>query len=181
MILANGINMKPQINLWFLRTHDSTIYGNDNFSKFFPRGTRRWDDFKLFFCIDGTLTDTKYYAETNYFFNVRRMLQNLQRNFDLYWYPAWDLSTNEKTTGFQGRQNDKIQIRFKYAGDDFQYDDICDHGYTYSLIYRNDDISDSKNYLCATSERVIWILKLRKTEWNHVYMDNLYNTLNLCR
>ena len=29
LILANSINMNPQINLWFLRTHDRTIYGNN--------------------------------------------------------------------------------------------------------------------------------------------------------
>ena len=38
LLLANCINMEPQINFWFLRTHDSTIYGNDNVSKLFPRG-----------------------------------------------------------------------------------------------------------------------------------------------
>ena len=41
LVLANGINMKPQINLWFLSTQDSTIYGNNNVSKLFPRGRHR--------------------------------------------------------------------------------------------------------------------------------------------
>ena len=109
------------------------------------------------------------------------MLQHLQRNFELYWDPARDLSIDEKAIGFQGRHKDKLRITFKDVGDDFQDDDICDHGYTYSLIYRNDDISDSKNYLCATSERVIWILKRPKTEWNHAYMDDLYNNVKLWR
>ena len=52
---------------------------------------------------------------------------------------------------------------FKYAGDGLQSDAVCDIGYTYSFIYHNDDIPDSKNYLCATSESVIWILKRLKT------------------
>ena len=70
---------------------------------------------------------------------------------------------------------------FKDAVNGFQSDDICDRGYTYSFTYHNDDIPDSKHYLCATSERDICLLKCLKTEWNHVYMDNLYNNDKLCR
>ena len=70
---------------------------------------------------------------------------------------------------------------FKDSGSGFQAGDFCDSGYTYSFIYFNDQISDSKNYLCATSERVIWLLKRLNTEWNHVYMDSLYNNSKLCR
>ena len=109
------------------------------------------------------------------------MLQHIRRNFELYWYPAQDFSIDEKTIGFQVRHKDKLQIIFKDSSDGFQADAVCDRGYTHSFIYRNDDIPDSKNYLCATSEIVIWILKRLKKEWDHVYMDNLYNNVKLCR
>ena len=108
-------------------------------------------------------TYPKYTSEKHSLFKVHRMLQNLQRNFELYWDPAHDLGINDKTIGFRGRHKDKIQITFKDAGDGFQDDDVCYRGYTYSFIYCNDDIPDSKHYLCATSERVIWILKCIKT------------------
>ena len=32
LILANDINMKPQINLWLLQTHNITVYINNNVS-----------------------------------------------------------------------------------------------------------------------------------------------------
>ena len=112
LILANGVNMKPQINLWFLRTNDSTIYGDDNCSKLFTRGRFRRDDFKFFFCMYDT-------HRTKYLFEVCRMLQHLQINFELYWDTAHDFSTYEQTIGFQGRHNDKIWITFKDAGDAF--------------------------------------------------------------
>ena len=63
LILYNGIRMNPQINFWFLQTHDSTIYGNNNVSKFFPRGRRIWHEFKRFLCMYDPLTEPKYYAE----------------------------------------------------------------------------------------------------------------------
>ena len=66
LLLANGINMKPQINFWFLKTSDITIYGNDDVSKFFPRGRHRRDEFKRFFCMYDPRTDTKYDAATSY-------------------------------------------------------------------------------------------------------------------
>ena len=109
------------------------------------------------------------------------MLQHLHRNFDLYWDPSRYLSIGAQSIGFQVRHKDKLQIAFKYSGGGFQTDAVFDHGYIYSFIYLNDDISDSKHYICATSEKAIWILKSLKTEWNHVYMDHLYNNGKLCR
>ena len=51
----------------------------------------------------------------------------------------------------------------------------------YYFIYRNDDISDSKHHICATSVRLIRLSKRLNREWNHVYMDNLYNNVKLFR
>ena len=82
---------------------------------------------------------------------------------------------DEQTIGFQGRHKDKLRINFKDVGDGFQSGNACDCGYTYSFIYRNDDIPDSKHYLCETIERVICLLKRLNTERNYVYMDNSYN------
>ena len=93
---------------------------------------------------------------------VHRMLQNLQINFELYWDPARDLITNEKTIGFKGRQKDKLLIKLKDSGDGLQSDDVFNCGYTYYFIYQNYDILDSKKYICATSERFICILKRLK-------------------
>ena len=91
------------------------------------------------------------------------MLHHLQRNFEVYWDLAWDLSIYEQTIVFQGRHKDKLWIAFTYAGDGYQYNAVCDSGYMYSFIYLNDDIPESKNYLCFTSERVIWMLNYLKT------------------
>ena len=57
------------------------------------------------------------------------MLQHLHRKFELYWDPEQDLSTDEKTIGFQVRHKDKIWITFKDEGDGFQDDVVCDCGY----------------------------------------------------
>ena len=124
-------------------------------------------------------TDTKSDAEKHSLFMMRTMLQHLQRNFEFYWDIEQDFSIDEKTIGFLSGHKNKLRIMFKDAGDCLQADDVCDRGYTYSFIYHNDDIPDSKHYLCATSERVIWILKLLNTEWKNVYMYNLYISIRL--
>ena len=147
--------MKPKINFCFLQTHNSTIYSNNNVSKFIPRGRRRWDKFKRFLCMYYPSTYTKSNTAKHSLFNVCRMLQHIQRNFELYWNPARDLSINEKTIGFQGRQKDKIWIRFQNEGDGFQSYSVFDSGYMYYFIYCNDGIPESKYYICVTSEGVI--------------------------
>ena len=123
---------------------------------------RRWYELKHLFCMYDPSIDPKYDAAKKSIVMVHRMMQHLQINFELYQDPARDLSINEQTIGFQGRHKDKLQIMFKDSGDVFQPDAVCDCGYTYYLIYRNDDIPESKHYLCTTSERVIWILKRLK-------------------
>ena len=74
LVLANGINMKPQINSWLLQTHNSTIDIDNNVSKLFPRGRRRWDEFKRFFCMYDPHTYPKYNAVKHSLFKVRRAL-----------------------------------------------------------------------------------------------------------
>ena len=74
-------------------------------------------------------TDPKCDAAKKSLFKVRSMLQHLQRNFYIYWYPAPDLRIDDQTIGFQGRNKDKLWITLKYAGDGFQYDTVCDSGY----------------------------------------------------
>ena len=122
--------MKPQINLRFLQTHDSTIYVNDNVSKFFPSGRRRWGEFKRFFYIYDPRTDPNYDAAKYSLFKVCGMLQHLQRNFELYWDPERYLSIGEQTIEFQGRHKDKLWITFKDASNSFKADAMCDRGYT---------------------------------------------------
>ena len=68
LILANGINMKPQINFWFLRTHDSTTYGNNDVSMSFPRGRCIWDEFTQFFRMYDPCTNPKYIAAKYFLF-----------------------------------------------------------------------------------------------------------------
>ena len=109
-------------------------------------------------------TDTKSDSARHYLFKMSSMLQHLQINFDFYWDPARDLRIDDKTIVFKCRHKDKLRIIFKDEGDSFRSSYVCDRGYTHYFIYQNDDISDSKHYLCATSERVIWILKHLNTE-----------------
>ena len=92
LILANYINVMPQITFWFFRTHGSIVCGKNNISKFFPRGRHRWDGFKTFFCMYDPRKDPKSIAAKNSLFKVCRMLQHLQIKVALYWDPARYLS-----------------------------------------------------------------------------------------
>ena len=119
LILGNGIHMKSPINSWFFRTYDITIYGNNNFRKVFTRGRRRWDEFKMLFFIYNPQTYPKSDSTKNYLFKVRRMLQHLQRNFELHWYPASDFSINDKPLGFRVGTSISFGFMFKDAGAGF--------------------------------------------------------------
>ena len=116
---------------------------------------------------DGTMYDPrtypKYDASKHSLFDVHRMLQHIQRRFELYWDPAQYLRIDEKIIEFQSRHKGKLRITFKDAGNGFQAEAVFYRGYTYYFIYCDDDIPDSKHYLFATSERFICIFKCLNT------------------
>ena len=87
---------------------------------------------------------------------------------------------NEQTIGFQGRHADKLRITFKKIGDGFMCDAICECGYTYSFIFRNDKVPDIIHDLSNTSKRVLHLIQEVPNDWINVYMDNLFNSVKLC-
>ena len=95
----------------------------------------------------------RWHREFNKFFCVRylRMVTLPKRthpNFKVYWLfkhvikvsmDAWllgmELSCGDQMQVFQGNHEDKSHITYKSEGDEFQYDTICDNGYTYSIFF----------------------------------------------
>ena len=75
--------------------------------------------FRTFLRMYGPCTDPKSDSAKHYLLKMRRMLQHLQRNFELYWDTGQDLSIDEQTIGFQDIHKDKLLIMFKYLGDGF--------------------------------------------------------------
>ena len=66
-----------------------------------------------------------------------------RRNFELYWDPSQYLIIDEQTIGFQGRQKDKVCIKFRDSCGGLHSVVVCDFVYAYSFIYRNDYTPDS--------------------------------------
>ena len=51
--------------------------------------------------------------------------------------PARDLSVGEEIMGFKEKHVNKLRITYKAKGDGFQYDTICDNGYTFTFYFYN--------------------------------------------
>lgn len=181
LLLVNGISPKPRLEYWFLKPHDSKVYGNDFISRVFPRGAKRLAEFRRFFCMYDPRISPQSEIAKRTLFKVRFMLDHLQESFKKWWMTGRDISIDEQTLGFQGRHGSKLRITFKRVGDGFMCDALCDQGYTYAFYFRCDDPPTSGHNLCATSERVIWLLRQLNTEWSHVHMDNLFNNVKLAR
>ena len=100
------------------------------------------------------------------------------------WVPGKWVAIDEQTLGFQGSLEMKLQISNKREEDGFQYNAVCNEGYTYSFYFRHrpppnvgGQYKDME--LSPTARRVVWLASRLLNRWTRIYMDNLSNSKKL--
>jgi hypothetical protein len=78
----------------------------------------------------------------------------------------------------------KLQISNKREEDGFQYNAVCNEGYTYSFYFQHrpppnvgGQYKDME--LSPTARRVVWLASRLPNRWTRIYMDNLSNSKKL--
>ena len=67
---------------------------------------------------------------------------------------------------FQGMNNNKISMTYKWGGRGFQCDTMCDKGYTFYLYFCHDGLSTTSGHeFSEISEQVIWNFWHLKSKW----------------
>ena len=159
LLILNGCHPKPQVDQWFLRPQQCPVFGNNIGLHFFRIGVRRSREFKRFFCMYDARIHPAMPQATDKLFKIRIFLKHLLDNFKMCWTPGKSFSIDEQTIGFQGRHADKLRINFKKIGDGFMCDAICECGYTYSFIFRHDEVPEIIHDLSKTSKRVLHLIQ----------------------
>ena len=118
----------------------SFVHGNDElFSLFGANGKRRHQHFRTFFTVqDPRKADPGRDKESNW--KVKPFLDHLNEIFQEGILLAENISLDEMTISFKGNHVDKLRINFKRTGDGFQCDAICQDGYCYSFVFRNEKV-----------------------------------------
>lgn len=86
------------------------------------------------------------------------------------------------TISFKGNHEDKQRINYKRVGDSFQCNAICQDGYCYDFIFRNEPVNDkylevvSKKEVSRLHARCVTLFNLLQNEYHQVKLDNLYNS-----
>ena len=61
--------------------------------------------------------------------------------FNFSWFLGYEIYIDEQTIGFKGRHVDNIIITYKSKGGGFQADALCNRGYNYDLLLRNEGVT----------------------------------------
>ena len=90
------------------------------------------------------------------------------------------MAIEEQTIGFKGKYGLSLCITYKREGNGYQYDALCEDGYTFSFYFRHGDapnVTEELKHLnlSPTARRVIYLLMNKLPNmWTNCFMDNLF-------
>ena len=92
------------------------------------------------------------------------------------WILGKKISVDEQTCGFPGRHPNKLRLAYKNEGGGFQYDALCDDGYTFTFYFRHGPPPSkyTSQDLSPLHARVIWLFDSCEDEYHVCGVDNLY-------
>lgn len=195
LLLRNGVNPYPQMDLMFADPDMSFVWGDRRARKALPGigcggPARRFNQFRSFCHIQSvsplewTVTDpvTGEFKKINFtnagpLIKLEPMLSYCRYKWGKCWLPGKNLSLDEMTMGFKGRSSMVTRIKYKKEGDGFQCDCICEDGYCITFWFRCDnppvpvpkDVSD-RDSRCA------WLVDQLPGKWYRLFMDNLFTS-----
>ena len=89
---------------------------------------------------------------------------------------------DEQTLGFQGRHSSKLRITYKRKGNGFQYDALCDSGYTYNFYFHHTSPPAAyKNILLPLRSRVMSLFDRLEEKYPECDIDKLYMSAKFCK
>ena len=174
--ILQGLKPSPQVEMKFKSQRANPIQGNDMCSHVFGSdAVRRHKQFKAFFSVQDPLKvqpDCKVHP----MYKVDPLLVHTQVISMQAWRLGRDISGDEQTLGFQGRNADKLHITYKAEGDGFQCDAICDTGYTWTFFFRNQPAP--QKWRCVgyspLNSRILGMFNLLENKHHNCWFDNLY-------
>lgn len=93
------------------------------------------------------------------------------------------MAIDEQTTGIQGRHHPKLRITYKQEGEDFQYDALCDDGYTFTFYFLHDPplVKYNSIELSPLHARLMNLFNTVTDDCYECGVDNVYMSAKFCR
>lgn len=167
------------------------VWGHEFLRNLFDKNSEhRFQEFRTFFHLsDPTAVNDK----TDKLFKLNPLLRETRLRCERLWRFGKKGSVDEMTIGFKGRSAMKLRITYKAEGDGFQFDAICEDGYTYSWFSRHEKEPNMYKDCSPLHQRLLWLLtrlkinengEMKKDDKSHdhtqIWMDNLYLSHRMC-
>jgi hypothetical protein len=194
VLFANGLTPKPQFDYWFCLEDKEPLLGSNLISNALRRknaakgktvkAARRWKHFHRYFTVADYRESSKEKQKSDPLWKVRELLDKLNKQATDMWVPGKWVAIDEQRLGFQGASGMKLHISYKGEGGGFQYDVVCDVGYTYSFHFCHGpppNVGEQYKHLdlSPTARQVVWLASRLPNRWTQIYMDNFFNSQKL--
>ena len=198
-LIYQGLHPAPHWRYHFRDPKTHKVWGHEFLRNLYGKrnAEHRFQQFKTFFHLQNPHLPK---PDGHNLWKLGDILEETRKRCEKLWLFGKKGSIDEMTIGFKGRCAMKLRITYKAEGDGFQFDAICDDGYTYSWSSRHEKAPNMDKDLSPTHNRVLWLLsRLRVNEkgvivkdketgeytdhshdYTQIWMDNLYLSHKLC-
>ena len=181
--IVHGLAPSPEVSMKFKNQSEDDINGNDFVNRSLgPQAVRRHKHFRRFFATQNPLLRPPSSKDSPNW-KIDSFLKWIIKISTKAWRLSQKVSVDEQTTGFQGRHVSKLRITYKKEGDGFQYDALCDDGYTFMFYFRHEPppAKYTSMGLSPLHARVMSLFDKVTDEYHECGVDNLYMSAKFCR
>ena len=133
MYMVHGLAPSTQVSMKFTSQEQDEINGNDFVKRSLgPAATCRHEHFCRLFSTQWPVNPPLTRSSKPYL-KLETLLEWIKSASQKAWKLGEKILVDEQTYGFQGRHPCKLCTTYKNEGDGFQYDNLCDNGYTFTF------------------------------------------------
>ena len=183
LYIAQGLSPSPQIKMKAKSQQAEPLQGNDLINTCMGFNfERRHVQFKRYFAVQHPYLPVPSTC-THPNWKIDPFLEHINKVSIQAMHLPENISCDEQTIGFSGRDSKKARVKYKKVGDGYQADSICCQGYTYTFYFRHQP--PPKKYIdegySPLHARVRFMVDQLKSKHHCLFMDNLYMSAMFAR
>jgi len=176
LLIKHGVCPMPRLSYRMKDPDHHYFWGDNRDRNLFEEKEVRVQHFRTFMHFSD---HEKADASDDPYAKVRPVFDSVMEESKKNWLPGKKISGDEQTIGTRSRTPHRKKLRGKKVKNGIQLEAICDNGYTYAAMFRDEDpplIEGARN-ASATHRRQLYLIAQLPYQGHYVFYDNYYISL----